>query len=258
MSYQTIIVEKKEHLGWITLNRPEAKNTFTIPLAQELNAALRDLDDDAGVRVIVVRAAGRHFSVGIDLGEFKGKSHKEYRDMLTWMDMHNHTIPRMKKPVIASVQGYVVANGAGLALACDLTVAAESAQFGTTAINVGLICLGPASPLVRALGRKKALELILTGEMIPAAEAARLGLINRVVPDDQLEAATLDLATKLAAKSPLALQAGKQGLYALADLPYHQGIDYMGELFAALCATTDGQEGVAAFLAKRPPVWQEK
>jgi enoyl-CoA hydratase/carnithine racemase len=258
MTYAAIIVEKRNHVGWITLNRPEAKNTFTVPLARELNAALEALDDDADVRVVVIRAAGRHFSTGIDLGEFRDKSHREYRELIKLMDQHNHTIARMKKPVIASVKGYAVANGAGLTFACDLVVAAESARFGTTAINVGLICLGPAVPLSRSVGRKKTLEMVLTGDLISAAEAQRLGLVNRVVPDDELEEATLELASRLAAKSPLALQIGKAGIYAIADLPYHQALDYAGELFASLCSTEDAQEGVQAFAEKRKPVWKER
>jgi enoyl-CoA hydratase/carnithine racemase len=258
MSYTTIIVDKKDHIGWITLNRPEANNTFTVPLARELNAALEELDKDADVRVVVIQAVGKHFSTGIDLGEFKNKSHREYRELIKLMDQHNHTIARMKKPVIASVKGYAIANGAGLTFACDLTVAAESAKFGTTAINVGLICLGPAVPLARSLGRRKTLEMVLTGDMISAAEAERLGLVNKVVPDDELEEATLELASKLAAKSPLALQIGKVGIYGMADLPYHQALDYMGELFASLCSTEDAHEGLKAFVERRNPVWKER
>jgi enoyl-CoA hydratase/carnithine racemase len=164
----------------------------------------------------------------------------------------------MKKPVIASVKGAAVANGAGLVFACDLAVAAENARFGTTAINVGLICLGPAVPLARHVGRKKALEMILTGDILSAAEAERLGLINKIVPPDELEAQTMELAAKLAQKSPLAVQTGKAGVYAMSEIPYHQALDYMDELFATLCATEDAREGIDAFLEKRKPNWKEK
>jgi len=169
------------------------------------------------------------------------------------MDEHNITIAHMKKPVIASVKGYCLANGAGLSFACDLTVAAEDAKFGTTAINVGLICLGPTAPLTRLVGRKKALEMVLTGDMIPATEALRLGLVNKIVPREQLEEATMELARKLASKSPLALQTGKKGIYTSADMPYEKGVELLGGLFAALCATEDAEAGVKAFLAKKPP-----
>ena len=116
----------------------------------------------------------------------------------------------------------------------------------------------PRRPLARNVGRKKALEMVLTGDIIPAAEAQRLGLVNKVVPPDQLEAATLELATKLAAKSPLALQIGKAGLYGVEDVPYHQALDVLGDMFAALCSTEDAEEGVKAFLEKRKPEWRER
>ena len=231
MSYTNILVEKKEMIGFITLNRPEAMNTFNVPFARELNDALWDMEKDAEVRVVVIDANGKHFSTGISLDEFKGKTNKEYREFIRLMDEHNHTIARMKKPVIASVKGYALANGGGLSFACDLTIAAEDAKFGTTAINVGLICLGPAAPLARHVGRKKALEMVLLGEIVSAVEAQRLGLVNKVVPSDKLEEATMELAAKLAAKSPLALQIGKTGIYGMQDVPYHQALDYLSGLF---------------------------
>jgi enoyl-CoA hydratase/carnithine racemase len=258
MENEPILVDKQDMIGLITLNRPEEMNTFNVPFAGKLNDALRDMDQDDEVRVVVIRASGKHFSTGISLSEFKDKSHKDYREFIKLMDEHNHTIARMKKPVIASVKGYALANGAGLVFACDLAVAAEDAKFGTTAINVGLICLGPAVPMVRSLGRKKTLEMVLAGDIISAGEAEKLGLINKVVPPEELEAATMELAAKLAKKSPLALQIGKMGIYGMSDLPYHQSVDYMGELFAALCATEDAEEGVTAFAEKRKPVWKEK
>lgn len=258
MSSDLIMVNKKEHIGIITLNRPDALNTFTRPFAEKLNAALLEMDQNDDVRVIIIRGAGKHFSTGIALDEFKDKTLNEYREMIQVMDLHNHTIARMKKVVIASVQGYAVANGSGLAFACDMTVAAEDARFGTTAINVGLICLGPAVPLARLVGRKKTLEMVLTGDFISAKEAQRLGLVNQVVPPEELENATMKLARKLASKSPLALQTGKQGIYGMMDLPYHQSLDYLGELFASLCVTEDAHEGLHAFEEKRKPVWKNK
>ena len=256
MTETPILVEIKDQIGVITLNRPEQMNTFTVPFARQLNQALCDLDADDAVRVVVIRGAGKHFSVGIALEEFKDKSHAEYRRLIEQMDAHNHTIARMKKPVIAAVNGYALANGAGLVFACDLAVAADNAKFGTTAINVGLICLGPAIPLARHVGRRKTLEMVHTGDILQAAEAERLGLLNKVVPADQVEAEAMALAAKLAAKSPLALQIGKQGIYGMSDLPYHQSLDYLGEMFAALCSTEDAMEGLAAFAEKRAPNWR--
>ena len=256
MGRELILVDKQDMIGLITLNRPEEMNTFNVPFARDLNDALRNMDQDDDVRVVVIRAAGKYFSTGISISEFKDKSHKDYREFLVLMDEFYHTIPRMKKPVIASVKGYALANGAGLVFACDLAVAAEDAKFGTTAINVGLICLGPAVPMVRSLGRKKTLEMVLTGDIISAAEAERLGLINKVVPAEELEASTMKLAAKLAKKSPLAVQIGKTGVYGMSEIPYHQSLDYMDELFASLCSTEDAREGLTAFVEKRKPVWK--
>jgi enoyl-CoA hydratase/carnithine racemase len=258
MDNPNVLVEKRDRIGFITLNRPQAMNTFNVPFARELNDALWAMENDPEVRVVVIDANGKHFSTGISLDEFKNKTPKEYREFIHLMDEHNHTLAKMKKPVIASVKGYALANGAGLSFACDLTVAAEDAKFGTTAINVGLICLGPAAPLSRNVGLKKALEMVLTGDIISAAEAERLGLVNKVVPADKLEEATLELAAKLAAKSPLALQTGKAGLYAIQSVPYHRGLDMLSDKFAALCTTEDAEEGVKCFLEKRKPEWQER
>jgi enoyl-CoA hydratase/carnithine racemase len=256
MSEPNVIVEKEGNIGFITLNRPQDANTFNVPFARELNDGLIGLDNDPEVRVIVIQANGKHFSTGISLAEFKDKSPTEYGEFTRKMDEHNHTIAHMKKPVIASVKGYCLANGAGLSFACDLTVAAEDAKFGTTAINVGLICLGPAAPLARIVGRKKTLEMVLTGDMISAQEALALGLVNKVAPKEKLEEATLELARKLAAKSPLALQAGKKGIYGMADMPYEKALDMLSALFASLCCTEDAEAGVQAFLEKKTPEWQ--
>ncbi len=258
MSYTNVLVDKQERIGIITLNRPQAMNTFNVPFARELNDALWEMEKDPEIRVVVIDANGKHFSTGISLDEFKGKTTKEYREFIHKMDEHNHTIAKMKKPVIASVKGYALANGAGLSFACDLTVAAEDAKFGTTAINVGLICLGPAAPLARNVGLKKALEMVLTGDIISAAEAQRLGLVNKVVPPDKLEEATMELAAKLAAKSPQALQMGKAGIYEMKDVPYHKALEMLSDRFAKLCCTEDAEEGVKAFLEKRTPEWKER
>lgn len=252
---QSVLMEKNNGIGTITLNRTEQKNTFTLGFATLLNNYLKTLDEDDEVRVVVIKAAGKHFSTGIDLAEFKDKTPGELRAMIGKMDQHNHTIARMKKPVIASVRGYAIANGAGLVFASDLAVVSDNAKFGTTAINVGLICLGPAVPLSRLVSRKKLLEMVLGGDILGAEEAERLGMVNRVVPDEELESATMALAEKLAQKSPLAVECGKKGIYGMSDLPYHQSLDYMGEMFTQLCTTNDAREGLAAFKEQRKPKW---
>jgi len=257
MSADLILTRVDNKIGFITLNRPEALNTFVPEFADQLDQALWAMECHDDVRDVVINAAGKHFCTGISLDQFHNKSHKEYRKFLYRIDAFYHTLAMMNKPTIASVHGFALANGAGLSFGCDMTIAAQSATFGTTAINVGLICLGPAVPMTKIIGRKKTMEMVLTGDMISAAEAERLGLVNRVVADEDLEAETLKLAQKLVTKSPVALRIGKEGLKRLQDVPYHQALDSMDDLFATLCATHDAEEGVKAFLEKRAPDWKE-
>ncbi|ACG73237.1 Enoyl-CoA hydratase/isomerase [Anaeromyxobacter sp. K] len=258
MNDALVRTRKEGRIGWITLHRPEAMNTFTVAFADQLDQALRRMEDDPEVTVVVVDAAGKHYCTGIALEQFTPRTQREYRELLHRIDAFYRTLARMRTVTIAAVQGYAVANGAGLAFACDLTIAAETARFGTTAINVGLICLGPAAAMARLIGRKKAAELLLTGELVSAADALALGLVNRVVPEASLADEALKLAQKLSAKSPLALRIGKEGLNRLPDLPALERIDLADDLFATLAATEDAVEGVSAFLGKRAPTWKER
>lgn len=253
-----VLKEKQGNIGLVTLNRPDEMNTFIIPFANQLVQALTDFENDPEVKVVVIKANGKHFCTGIQLDQFKDKSYREYRDFLDQIDEFYHILADMKTVTIASVQGYCLANGAGLAYACDMTISADNATYGTTAINVGLICLGPAAPMIQIVGRKKAMEMVLTGEVIRADEAQQLGLVNKVVPLEDLEAETLKLAGKLASKNPSSLRIGKEGLNRLYDQNYHDSLKLMDDLFAALCVTEDAQEGVRAFLEKRDPVWTNR
>lgn len=255
MNYQVVLTDKNNHIGFVTLNRPDKMNTFNCMLAKELNDALHAMERDDQVRVVIVRGAGKAFCAGVDLEEFSGKTLLEYREWFGWMDKMNFTLASMKKPVIAAVHGYAVANGAGLLAACDLAIAAEGTKIGTTAINVGLFCMGPSVPLSRILGRKKALEMLLVGKLMDAREAERFGLVNKVVPQEDLEQATLSLANELGAKSPIALQMGKSAFYTMADMEYEKALKYMTEMMAQLCTTEDAREGVEAFLTKKEPRW---
>ena len=258
MDYETVIVERKAHIGLITFNRPEQLNTFNSQLAHELNGALRELDQNPQIRVVVLKGTGRAFCAGIDVNELSGKDIVEIRAWVKAMDEHNITIANMKKPVIAAVHGAAVANGCGLVAACDLAIAAKDARFGTTAINVGLFCFGPSAPLSRSLGRKRSLGLLLTGDIIPATEAERIGLVNKVVQPDKLEEEAMQLAEKLADKSPVALQMGKASFYKMSDMGYEDSLAYLGEVFSIVCSTDDAKEGVAAFLEKRTPQWTKE
>ncbi|MBW2094900.1 MAG: enoyl-CoA hydratase/isomerase family protein [Deltaproteobacteria bacterium] len=258
MTYNTILIDHEDHVGVITLNRPEQLNTFSTEFGRELNQALIELDNNQEVRVVIIKAKGKAFSAGIDISEFFDKSQREYYQWVSQMEQMNLVIAYMKKPVIACAKGFAVANGAGLIAACDLAVVSEKIRIGATAINVGLFCMGPAVPMSRSLGRKRCLEMLLTGDMIDAHTAERWGLVNMVVPEEELDSAAMDLAKRLAAKSPIALQMGKQTYYGMSDMEFSKALEYSNEKFASLCVTEDAKEGVNAFLEKRDPVWKEK
>ncbi len=257
MAYDNLIVATdNNHIGSITLNQPDRLNTFTTPMANELHLALRQLEDDDNVRVILIKGEGKAFCAGIDLNELEGKSPLEYKAWIERMERPFVTISEMKTPTIAQVQGVAAANGMGLAVSADLTIAAEHCKMGLTAINVGLNCVGPVIPVSKIVGRKNALELLLYGNLIKAEEAFRLGLVNHIVPADKLEEAAYNWAKELAQKSPLAVQIAKTAFYRAEDMGYQQQFDSMNDAFARLCTTEDAQEGVNAFLEKRRPVWK--
>jgi len=259
MTYENLIVEiGADFVGEIILNRPEQLNTFNTPLAGELVQALEELDGQTTVRVIILKGAGKAFCAGIDVNELEGKSAMEYKAWIEHMEKPLVSISRMSKPVIAQVQGVAAANGAGLVAAADLAIAADNTKFGLTAINVGLNCVGPVVPVSRSIGRKRALELLLYGDLIKAPRALEMGLLNRIVPNDDLAEEARKWAALLARKSPIATQISKRAFYAAADLDYYKAFEYMNEAFARLCTTDDAKEGVAAFFEKRNPEWKLK
>jgi len=259
LDFKYLVMETGDDLvGRVTLNRPEQLNTFNTPLAGELAEALRLMEEDDRVRVVIVKGAGKVFCAGIDVSELAGQSALEYQAWIEHMERPLVTISHMAKPVIAQVQGVAAANGAGLVAAADLAVAADTARLGLTAINVGLNCVGPVVPVARSVGRKRALELLLFGELIPAGRALEMGLVNKVVPALDLEEATSAWAAELARKSPIAVQIAKKAFYIASDMSYDRAFEYMNEAFARLCTTEDAKEGVEAFMAKRAPVWKER
>ncbi len=256
MAYENLLIEKgADRVALVTFNRPNQMNTFNSAMAAELDQALKELDADRAVNVLLLTGAGRAFCAGIDVREFAGKSQAEYRLWVEAMERPLLTISQMAKPVIAAVNGVAAANGGGLVAAADLAIASERARIGYTAVKVGLFCHGPAVPLMRVLGRKQALELLLYGDLITAQRALEMGLLNRVVPADELMEQARDWAAKLAALSPVAVQRGKKAIYAAQDKGYQASFDLMNDAFAELCATDDAAEGVAAFLEKRQPRW---
>ena len=259
MKHEHILVEISEKfVATITLNRPKNLNTFNSGMANELYETLLELDAAPAVRVIVIKGEGKVFCAGIDVNELEGKSPMEYREWIERMERPLMVISKLKKPVIAQVHGVAAANGMGLVAAADLAIAADNTRMGLTAINVGLNCVGPVIPVSKSIGRKKSLELLLYGELIGASEAISLGLINKIVPVDQLELETRKWAETLAKKSPFAVQIAKSAFYTSEDMDYDRQFQFMNEAFARLCSTDDAKEGVKAFFEKRKPVWKHK
>lgn len=259
MSFEHLIVDVGEDfVGEITLNRPEQLNTFNSQLAESLYQALISMDNEPEVRVILLKGAGKTFCAGIDVNELFDKTALEYRAWIEHMERPLLTLSQIKKPVIVQLHGVAAANGAGLVAAADLAIAAENARLGLTAINVGLNCVGPVIPVARSVGRKRALEMLLYGELVKAPEALAMGLINKVVPKDELETEARDWAGRLAKKSPLAVQIAKKAYYGSEDMSYRRQFDFMNDAFARLCTTHDAGEGVRAFFEKRNPEWKEK
>ncbi|HOO34019.1 MAG TPA: enoyl-CoA hydratase-related protein, partial [Thermotogota bacterium] len=248
MKFNTVIASIQDKIGTITLNRPEANNTFNIEMATELNTALKEMDRDSDVNVIVINANGRNFCTGIDVNYVDGKPMKDYLDWVRLMEEMNMTIAKMAKPVIASVHRIAVANGIGLVAACDLAIASDTAKFGATAINVGLFCMGPAVPLVKSLGRKRTLELIMTGEIIDAEKALTMGLINKIVPESELVKETQKYAQRLADKNPVAMQLGKKSFYEIEDMKFEDALETTNYHFATLCTLDSSQEEIRKFL----------
>ncbi len=248
-----VTTRRDGYVGGITLSRPAALNTFSTDLARDLDDALSSFERDSAIRGIVIDGAGEAFSAGIDLTEYADRESKgEFEEWVTVMETPFQTVAEMRTPVIAAVHGHAAANGIGLVAACDLAVATESAKFGATAPKVGLFCMGPAVPLRESLTQKRCLELLLTGELIDAETALEWGLINRVVDDGDHRQAAADLAETIAAKSPMAVQLGKEAFYAMADMPPEEALAYSNERFAELCTTADARNGIKAFLEGDP------
>jgi len=251
MAYETLIVETSEAVVLIRLNRPEALNALNQRLADELTAALEAAEADERVRAIVITGSERAFAAGADIKEMAAKS---YRDVFTedFITKNWGTVARCRKPVIAAVSGYALGGGCELAMMCDFVIAAENARFGQPEINLGVSPgAGGTQRLPRFVGKAKAMDMVLTGRMMDAAEAERAGLVSRVVPTDKLLEEAMGAARTIAALSPNAVMLTKEMVNAAFETPLSQGIKLERRLFHSLFAFEDQKEGMAAFLEKR-------
>jgi enoyl-CoA hydratase/carnithine racemase len=258
MPYQHLQRSTEGQLGIITLNRPDRRNALSLDLMLEMIRCFDDFGADTNIRAIILAAAGKGFSSGHDLSEMVGRTVNDYRrifDVCTELMTKIQSIPQ---PVIAQVQGVATAAGCQLVATCDLAIASDEAAFATPGVRIGLFCTTPMVALSRAVGRKRALEMLLTGKLVDAATAADWGLINRVVPAGQLESETRQLACKIAEASSFTVALGKQAYYAQIDLDQSKAYAYAKEVMTMNSLAQDAQEGISAFLGKRAACWTGK
>jgi enoyl-CoA hydratase/carnithine racemase len=243
-------------IATLTLNRPAARNALSVALMTELEAALAAIDADPAIHVVVLAGAGPAFCAGHDLREMRADPRREiHAALFEQCSRLMLKLQALRQPVIARVHGIATAAGCQLVATCDLAVAADTARFATPGVNIGLFCSTPMVALTRSIGRKAAMEMLLTGDMIDAATAKTLGLVNRVVPEAELDAAVAALARQIAAKSPLTLSIGKRAFYDQADLPVAAAYAHAAAVMTANMQARDAAEGIDAFLAKRQPAW---
>lgn len=258
MEYTRITFEQRNSLGTITLNHPEKRNALSLVMLRELNGLLAMLKKSANVKVVIVRGAGKVFSSGHDLAEMIDGGFADYMEIFQTCSAFMQNIQGMPQPFIAQVHGVATAAGCQLVAACDLAVAEEGALFGTPGVRLGIFCTTPAIPLVRAVGRKRALEMLFTGRMVSAREAEQYGLVNKVVPLGRLEEETTAMAEKIAEASGLTLRIGKQAFYNQVTLSDVHAYNLGNEVMVSNLFAEDAQEGILAFLEKRKPVWRGK
>ena len=254
--FENLTLSIGESAARITLNRPEKRNALSLALMQEVIAALRETSARPGVRAIVIDGAGPAFSAGHDLSEMVGRDVGFYQELFDVCTVMMEAIHKLPQPVIAKVHGVATAAGCQLVASCDLAVAAEGTRFATPGVKIGLFCSTPMVPVSRAVGRKRALEMLLTGDFVDAETAREWGLVNRVVPAEELDAAVDELVEKIARSSGLVVGIGKEAFYAQIELDEHRAYDLTKTVMTMNMLAADAQEGVCAFLEKRPPEWK--
>jgi len=258
VSTEAILIRDDDNgIATLTLNRPQHFHALSSDMLFQLQAALDDISADDSIRVVIIAARGRGFCAGHDLKEVRSSIDKTFhQDLFDSCSKMMLTINSMPQPVIAQIDGIATAAGCQLVANCDLAVATMESRFAVSGINLGLFCSTPAVPLSRNLSRKQALQMLLTGDFISAEQALSYGLINEVVNSNELKQATMDLAHKIAAKSPLAIKLGKQMFYQQLSLDLSSAYAYAGERMACNMDSEDAREGIDAFMEKRKPEWK--
>ena len=254
-----LLEEQSGGVVTLTLNRPAQFNALSQALLLELQAALDAIAADQSARVLVIGGAGKAFCAGHDLKEMRANPAKEFQQALfEQCSRMMMTLTEMPQPVIARVHGVATAAGCQLVAMCDLAVASERARFAVSGINVGLFCSTPSVGLARNVGRKQAMEMLLTGDFIDAQTALERGLVNRVVPDDELDAEVKKLTDAIVSKSPVAVRSGKRMFYRQLEVGLADAYSLASDVMACDMVTEDAQEGIDAFIEKRPPVWRSR
>lgn len=254
-SASILLTELRDEVMNLTLNRPKKRNALSRELLSQLQTALEQVAADQRVRVVVLTAYGPAFCAGHDLGEMVGCSEDAYRGLFTLCSQVMQQFRALPQPVIARVHGMATAAGCQLVAACDLAVAAESATFATPGVKIGLFCTTPMVPLVRTIAPRAALEMLLTGKPISAAQALAWGLVNRVVPMSELDSAVREFTDAIRASSALTVRIGKQAFYDQLALDEAAAYDRATEVMTRNAVCRDAQEGMSAFLHKRRPMW---
>jgi enoyl-CoA hydratase len=257
--YETILIEKRDRVAILTINRPDKLNALNWKVHIEGVAALESLRKDDSVRVVVITGAGeKAFIAGADISEFADQTPVTQRDLFHEKTLFN-SVDNFPKPVIAMINGFCLGGGNELALACDIRIASENARFAQPEINLGIMCGGGGTQrLARLVGEGRAMEIILTGDMIDAGKALEFGLVNHVFPLEELEAKTMEFAAKIAEKAPIALQLSKEAVKFASRSNLDEGLRREVDLFAICFSTEDKTEGVSAFLEKRAANFQGK
>ncbi len=255
-TYEFIASETAAGIATLTLTRPEKRNALSLGVMRELIAALQAIGADADARVVVLNALGPAFSAGHDLREMLRRDVAEYRETFDVCTQLMAQIQAIPQPVIAEVAGIATAAGCQLVATCDLAVASSEARFATPGVRIGLFCTTPMVALTRAIGRKRAMEMLLTGEFVDAQTAADWGLVNSVVAPERLHDATMELARKIAEASSFVVGLGKAAFYAQIDLDQPKAYAYAKEVMSMNALADDAQEGMSAFVERRKPVWK--
>lgn len=241
----------------LTLNRPAARNALSVGLMAALQEELDRVATDLSVKAVVIAAAGPAFCAGHDLKEFRANPSRQfYESVFAQCSKLMTTVVSLPKPVIAKVHATATAAGCQLVASCDLVVASAAAKFATPGVNIGLFCSTPMVALSRAVGRKAAMEMLLTGDLMDAERARGFGLVNRVVAPGRLDAETTALATQIAKKSPLVLAIGKEAFYRQVEMPLDAAYRYASEVMVTNMMARDAEEGIDAFIQKRDPKWE--